>query len=420
MERQKDIQVQIKHDSSGNDGPKKRPRSLGVFLIGLVLACSLLFLAANGWYYLQTRPMRATLDQVRLRLGQGLPADSADRDAKTVFYAACARELESLPGRLENLNKQSWTGFVILKDDFSRAELLDTLDQIDRGLAAVDACHQIIGRLEQQIADYGLLAGQPGQDAGAGLPGLLAWYQNRLKAADSLAGLYDQLLALPDVGLAGRLPTREDFGLTEIENTVGPLREPIGQLALLLEAAGALEYRLDELYLQDPSADALADFEQACDQWLADQQTRTAAADALQASLPQPLQEPFARYGQALADRLAFVQTLKACWQSAAKIERSLRAAAIDRQTAWRYASDSLAEPDVQVAFVWTQTAERYRQSMIDTLVFTNIYVAETNQLIGKLVPLRQTYRRELGLDAGGRVLPRYEPVDAVVYWLDE
>ena len=389
-------------------------------MIWLVLACGLLFLAANGWYYLQARPLRAALDQVRLRLGQGLPADSADKDAKTAFYASCARDLESLPGRLENLNKQPWTEVVILKDDLSNDDLLATLDQIDRGLAAVDACHQIIGQLEKQIADYGKPAGQPGQDTGTGLPGRLAWYQDRLKAADGLASLYDNLLALPDLILAGRLPTREELGLTEIESAVGPFREPVSQLAWLLEAADALEYRLDALYLQDPAADALADFEQACDQWLADQQAQTAAAAVLKASLPQPLQAPFEQYGQALADRLAFAQTLKACWQSAAKVERSLRAAATDRRTAWRYAADSLAEPDVQVAYVWTQTAERYRQSMADALVFTNIYVAETNQLSGKLVALRQAYRRELGLDAGGRFLPRYEPIDEAAYWLDE
>jgi len=404
-----------------NDNPARRLRRFGFFLIGLVVLCSAAFLAANGWYYRQTVPLRNTLNDIKSRLAQGVPDTALTEADKLAFYNDCATDAADLPARLAALNQQSWTAIAILKNDLRDQDLQDTQDQIAAGLQAVKSCHEILTRLNEKIVAYGQLAAQePAGDQKSGLPARLEWYQTRLSAVGELRGLYANLQAVPDLALAGHLADEQDLGLDKIYQELKPYQEPVEKLLLIISASNDLESRLDAVYSQDPSIEGLADLETALNAWLNDQKQQISDAEGLLTGLPQPLQDSYQDYCAGLENRLSFGETWLQYHQSAVRVLRSLQAAAIDRETARRYTEDSLKEQDVQVAYIWTQTAEKYRQSMTDTLDFTNIYISETNKLALQAADLRQIYRLKLGLDGNMRSLTPYATVDAVAFWLSE
>ncbi len=403
------------------DSPTRRLRRFGFFLIGLAVLCSAAFLAANGWYYLQTLPMRSTLNDARSRLVQGVPDTALTETDKLAFYQDCASETADLPTQLTALNQQSWTAVVILKNDLRDQDLQDVQDQIAAGLQAVRSCHEILARLDEKIADYGRLAAQePTGSQKGGLPARLEWYQTRIAAVDALKNLYADLQAVPDLALAGHLANEQDLGLDKIYQDIKPFQEPVEKLLGIISASDDLESRLDAVYSQDPAIDGLTDLETALNTWIGDQKQQLADAESLLAGLPQALQDPYREYCAGLENRLSFGETWLQYHQSAVRVLRSLQTAATDRETARRYTADSLKEQDVQVAYIWTQTAEKYRQSMADTLDFTNIYVSETNKLAQQAADLRQTYRLMLGLDSDIRNLTPYLTVDATAFWLSE
>ncbi len=230
--------------------------------------------------------------------------------------------------------------------------------------------------------------------------------------------LYKNLSGLANLDLAGSQFSRQDLGIDAASNAVKPFRQPVQDLAALLESSARLEKTLDELYAKDPLQADLAAFETDCNALLLDQQILVSKAAANAANLPQPLLLVFESWQKGLNGRTVFIQDLLSWWKYAAMAEQSLASASNDRATARRYTEDSLKEENVETAYIWTKTALEYRASMNTAIDFANIYIGRTNKQIIELTNIRQTYRSDMGLAVAGRQLDELAYIKADAFWL--
>ena len=248
-----------------------------------------------------------------------------------------------------------------------------------------------------------------GEPDGAGLIERLAWYMARIAAIDRIEGLVADLSVIPDIDLAGRQYTRAELGLDDAVAEVSSYREPVVSLQTLVDQSTDLETQLNELYVLDPSTEGYGDARIRLTGMLAEQNQMILKASSLLETLPEPLKPVLGEWQAGFTVRADFIKALQAWWQDSILIGQSIESAQTDRATAKRYIEDSLAEENVETAYLWTRTAQQYQTSMATAIDFANIYIDRTNEQAGILTTSRLSYRAAFGMAAEVRELAAIE-----------
>jgi hypothetical protein len=390
-------------------------RRFFLFLLIVVLICGIYVLATNGVYYWYSQPILKTYQTVSGTLHDGLPATATSQADRLAFYASCDSQLRNLPDQLATLNRQPWAFAVLIRSDLTET-IPELLDRATRGQAAVKAYFAAIQAIEAEMEAFRSLNGEP---SGENLTERLAWYSARVEAVDRLETLYAGLASIPDGELAGSFTTRSELGLDEAAAEVDAYRQPVIGLQALLDQSSSLEQRLDQLYAQDPGPDGLAAARTACGEMLAQQNSLIASAAALRDKLPQPLQTVFDTWRTGLDGRSNFITNMQAWWTNSTLVAQSIESARTDRATAKRYIADSLAEKNVETAYLWTKTAEQYQSSMNTAIDFANIYIGRLNETVSLMAAARPLYRAALELPENARVIAEALPIDPEAFWLE-
>jgi hypothetical protein len=382
--------------------PKKKPsgarkslRRFFIFLIALALACGIYIVASNGLYYWYSQPIMSAFTSGRGQLDNGVPVAAVSESERLAYYQTCADQLTSLPDQLAMLNQQPWTFAVLIREDLDRTAIPSLLDKIERGRQAVKSYMAAILAITDESAAFRQQPAEPAEPAGQSLTEHLSWYTARIKAADHLETLFSDLAKIPDLDLAGRRLSREELGLDQVAAAVNGYRQAVLDLQALLRQSDLLETRLNALYALAPSADGNAGAQTSFIEMLAESDTLIRSGTTLQAGLPEKLQPVFAGWQSGLTKRKVFILALQTWWQDSVLIEQSLASAKTDRATAKRYIADSLAEENVETAYLWTKTAQEYQASMGTAIDFTNIYIGpDDRQPTGIPTGIRDGQRR--------------------------
>lgn len=400
--------------SSGISGARKSLRRFFLFLLALVLICGIYVLVTNGLYYWYSQPIMAIHDSARADLDAGLPATAASEADRLAFYQDCADRLGGLPPQIDALNQQPWSFAVLIREDLAQS-VPTLLDKAERGRTAVKAYFAATATIQSEMKTLQELSGEPD---GTGLIERLAWYMARIAAIDRIEGLFADLSDIPDIDLAGQQYTRSDLGLDVAADEVSSYREPVVSLQTLVDQSAALENQLNELYMLDPSSEGRGDARIRLTGMLAEQNQMTLEASSLQETLPEPLKPVLGEWQSGFTARSDFIKALQAWWQDSILISQSIESAQTDRATAKRYIEDSLAEENVETAYLWTRTAQQYQTSMATAIDFANIYIDRANEQTGILAASRLSYRTAFGMDAEVREIAAIEPIDPEAFWL--
>jgi len=386
------------------------------FLIILVLIAGIFVLATNGLYFWLSQPAMTVYNSCNSALAGGMPDTAIDKQARLAFYQDLIDPLTDLPAEINELNRQPWTFAVLIREDLSGAVPV-LLDQARRGRQAVESYYAAIDALKAGIADFESAGNEP---VSGKFSELLSWFDDRIKAVDELEGLYSQLTQIPDIQMAGQLAGRSELGLDAVAADIAAIRQPVDDLVTLVSQSHELETGLDELYALVPSAEDHNRVRSACGPMLVRQKGMITEAQALRSSLPAPLQSELDVWLAGLSERAVFIQALQDWWQENMLLQQSLASAQKDRATAKRYIADSLAEDNVETAFLWTRTAEQYKLSMATALEFVNIYISRVNEKAGILNSSRPAYRVALGMDPAVRPIGLIEEIVPDAFWLAE
>ncbi len=391
-----------------------------VFLIILLVFCGVFILTTNGLYYWLSRPMAGDFIAAKTKIDSGVPATALSEEDRLSYYQDCAAQLAGLPEQITGLNRQPWTFAVLIRENFGDKAVPDMLDKITRGTTAIQAYFDATDTIRLAVDAFEKSTGNDDESdiAGQRLNECMPWYTSKINEADRLDKLFIDLAAMPDVDLVGSLFTREELGLDRVSARVAPYREPVNDLKQLLTRSDNLEKQLDALYLLNPSSAIATETEALCDQLLSVQNTLESAAALVDKSLPLALQPAFDEWAAGLPQRTRFIQYVKSWWQNSTLMQQSLISAASDRATAHRYLADSLAEPNVDTAYLWTQTAQQFRDSMTTAIDFANIYIDRINASTSGMATSRLTYREAMGLSADVRDLPETDIISAEAFWL--
>ena len=386
------------------------------FLIILILSSGIFVLVTNGIYFWFSQPVMTEYNDCKAALADGLPATASDRQARLTFYQDLMNRLNKLPAVIDDLNHQPWTFAVLIREDLSAA-VPTLIDQARNGRQAVETYFAAIDELKADIADFKDAGNKP---ADGDFIARLNWFAGRIKAVAELEDLYGQLAQIPDIQMAGQLISRSELGLDAAAGEIAAIRQPVGDLETLVSQSDKLEAELDELYAVDPNAEDLGRVRSACGPMLARQNDMITAAQALRPALPVSLQSDLAGWQAGLTERAVFIEALQEWWRDSILLQQSLASAVKDRATAKRYIEDSLAEENVETAYLWTKTAEQYRLSMTSALEFANIYISRANEKAGILNNSRPAYRVALGMDPAVRPIGPIEEIVPEAFWLAE
>lgn len=393
-------------------------RRFARLLMILVLIAGILLLAANGLYYWYSQPLVNGYAAAQAALAAGMPASSRTEAERLDFYAAWAAKLQDLPTRLAALNRQPWTVAVLSKAEPDPAGVQALLEQTSRGRTAVVAYCQAVAAINQAVAAYRALTGDP-VSVPQSLPQSLAWYRVRIQAVNQLEIDYAALSRIAGLDLAGPLFTADELGIAAAGADIQSWRQPVQLLQDIMTAGSMLETRLDALYAQDPNAAGLAQANATCAALLAEQQALADQAAALTDALPAALRPAWRYWLTGLDGRKQFISQLQSWWENTVKAKQSLDSAATDRATAKRYIADSLKETNVETAYLWTRTAQEARVSMNTAIDFANIALDRANQQAANLTASRTAYRTALDLDAAVRQIPPQDMIRADAFWLE-
>lgn len=394
-----------------------KPNPMRLFIriiLILLMAAGVAVLSVNGIYYWLSQPIVNTYTQARAALESGLPESAATADDRLAFYQDRTNELMGLPEKIDALNRQAWTFAVLIREDIT-GDVPALLDLAERGKTAVAAYFQALAVIEDDEAAFQNLPAEPADGA---LPAVLQTYADRLTAADHLETRYNDLATIPDIDLAGYQFSRDEIGVAAATASVSGYRAAVLRLQTLLGTSDILETRLDELYTLVPADVATTDSSADLAALRAELDQLSLQAGKITDDMPDKLASAYSQWQDGFALRIVFAGTLADWLDKNDLADQSLTSAATDRATARRYITDSLAEKNVETAYLWTKTAQQYQTSMQTAIDFTNIYTAQANDLLDSLQSSREAYRTALGLDPALQDHARRESVDPEAFWL--
>ncbi len=403
---------------SAGSGSKAARHFLMVVVV-LLLIVGLFVLATNGAYYYMSQETLDEFESVRQRIHEPAPDDSTEsRTALLDRYVSAQTTLPELEQHLTDLDDQFWTFAVLIRSDYA-VMTQNLIDRAERGQAAIQAYLEAADELGEAYELF-VTNSKPPATAEGDLEDSLAWYLKKIDHAADISALYQDLLNIPDLELAGPVEAAIADWMNEIDQSTSGYSQPVQTLSGLIEQSKALEVRLDALYARNPDADNLDATLQQCDELIQEVSAIIQQSDALSTDLPEPLVAAFDSWRSGQLPRKDFVMAIRLWWQHRQVIEQSLESAKTDRATAKRYIEDSLAEENVETAYLWTQTAEGYKLSMQTALDFANIYIARTNDQLEAIALNREAYRPALGYDTAVREIAALELIDPDAFWLTE
>ena len=150
------------------------------------------------------------------------------------------------------------------------------------------------------------------------------------------------------------------------------------------------------------------------------QDEMTSSTANLAENLPEQIRPVLFAWSQGLPGRSDFVGALAGWWRNVSLSSQSLNSARLDRATAKRYLADSLDEPNVEIAYLWTRTAQAYQESMTTAINFANIYIDRVNTQIDEMNDSRSVYRQALGYPANQREIIKISLIDVDAFWLGD
>ncbi|MGI6334779.1 MAG: hypothetical protein ACOX1A_09460 [Saccharofermentanales bacterium] len=408
------------HIAGGNKASDRRSpvRFFLWFLLVFILLSGFFVLATNGLYYWQCRPITEAYNEARHILQDGVPPEATEKQERLSYYQSIIDSLSDLPSQLAALDNQAWTFAVLLREDFQQ-DIPELLTQAEKGQKAVSAYFEAVGRLESTREAFADIGTAPPATA-VTLPELIDWYSRKIEVSDQLEEQFNRLSTIEDVDLAGRLFSQAELGLDVIMEEVAPYRLPVVDCKDLLAQSAEVENRLDTCYARDPFAEDQKESADVLTGLITEQNELLQISDGLTDQLPADLSAVFSAWRAALAGRSEFMASLDQWWQNLALYEQSLSSAKIAKATAKRYIADSLAETNVETAYIWTRTAQTYEASMVTAIDFANIYIDRANNQIDNLTASRLAYRPGLGLPINLQSIKKLEHIDQQAFWLED
>ena len=339
-----------KSDDSGRAGRPRTKRAafrlFAWFLLSLILVCGLFVLATNGVYFYLSRPMAAVYEQTRSLLAAGVPEDADTQAKRLSHYQTAIDSLAALPEQLHKIDRQIWTFAVLIRADFQQ-NIPRLLAEAERGKMAVASYFEAAAVI-LSLADSFEASGSRPPASVRSLPAHVEWHSARIAAADQMERLYQELLTIADIDLAGRIASRSELRLDNVLSAVQPYRQPIAGLQALLDKSRELELALARIYALNPSPAGRSEVMPQLEKLLEIQGELLVESENLASNVPGLLQQPLSGWRNALPDRRVFIESLAGWWQNSSLFAQSLDSARIDRSTARRYIADSLKEPNVE------------------------------------------------------------------------
>lgn len=388
------------------------------FFLFFILLSGFFVLVTNGLYYWQCRPVAEAYNEAKHILKDGVPPEAEEKQERLLHYQSVIDSLKDLPSQLAVLDEQVWTFAVLLREDFQQ-DIPELLTRAKEGQKAVSAYFRAVEQLRATLDAFNDIGTTPHAAADT-LPELADWYSRKIEVADQLVEQFDRLSEIEGIDLAGRLFSQAELGLDVVVEEVAPYRQPVIDCKDLIAQSAEVESRLDVCYACDPFAEDLKESADILAELRAEQNELLQTADTLLDQLPADLGAVFAAWRTALVGRSEFMAALNDWWHNLTLYEQSLDSAKIAKATAKRYIADSLAETNVETAYIWTRTAQTYEASMVTAIDFANIYIGRANNQIDKLTTSRSTYRPGLGLPVNLQSITKLENIDQQAFWLED